>query len=185
LWGTLKYCRSTTYFGKPVEDIDKDYPFTLISYKSALHTQSRTIVYNQALVYEPDFELKVNPQDAEKLGLKDGDRVKVYSRSFPEGVVTKVKITELVRPGVVAYSHHFGHYQHGASPVYIEGAPRVLLGGEKVTKGNWTKVDNRRKVGIAVNKLTRLDGELYNLPLVEPVGGIPDFSSTRVRIEKV
>ena len=185
LWGTLRYLRSTTYFGKPVEEIDKDYPFVLISYKSALHTQSRTIVYDQALVYEPDFELKINPQDAERLGLKDGDRVRIYSRSSPKGVVTKVKVTGLVRPGVVAYSHHFGHWQHGASPVYIEGAPKVLLGGEKVTNGNWTKVKKGRGVGIAVNKLTRLDEELYNLPLVEPIGGIPDFSSTRVRIEKV
>jgi tetrathionate reductase subunit A len=36
-----------------------------------------------------------------------------------------------------------------------------------------------------MNKLTRLDEKLFNLPLVEPIGGIPDFSSTRVKIEKI
>jgi anaerobic selenocysteine-containing dehydrogenase len=185
LWGTLKYYRATTYFGKPVEEVDRDYPFHVITYKSALHTQSRTIVYNQALVYEPDFELKINPEDAEKLGLKDGDIVRVYSPSNPEGVVTRVKVTNLIRPGVVAYSHHFGHWQHGASSVYIEKAPSVLLGGEKVARGNWTKVDPRRGVGVTMNRVTRLDPELFNLPLVEPIAGIPDFSSTRVRIEKL
>jgi len=85
----------------------------------------------------------------------------------------------------MAYSHHFGHWQHGASPVYIENAEKVLLGGKKVANGNWTKVDPRRGVGITMNKITRLDPELANLPLVEPIGGIPDFSSTRVRIEKL
>ena len=185
LWGTLRYYPSTTYFGKPVEEVDRDYPFNVITYKSALHTQSRTICYNQALVYDPDFELKINPEDAERLGLKDGDRVRIFSRSNQKGVITKVKVTNLVRPGVVAYSHHFGHWQHGASPIYIEGAPRVLLGGEKVTNGNWTKVNPKRGVGVTMNRITRLDEELFNLPLVEPIAGIPDFSSTRVRIEKV
>jgi len=36
-----------------------------------------------------------------------------------------------------------------------------------------------------MNRITRLDEELFNLPLVEPIAGIPDFSSTKVRIEKV
>ncbi len=185
LWGTLRYYPATTYFGKPIEEVDRDYPFNVITYKSALHTQSRTIVYRQALVYDPDFDLKVNPKDAEKLGLKEDDRVRVYSRSNPEGVVTKVKVTNLVRPGTVAYSHHFGHWQHGASPVYIENAEKVLVGGKKVANGNWTKVDPRRGVGVTMNRLTRRDEELYDLPLVEPIAGIPDFSSTRVKIEKV
>ena len=184
-WGTLMYYRSTTYFGKPVEEVDRDYPFVVITHKSALHTQSRTIVYNQALVYEPDFHLKINPEDANKLGLKDGDKVRVYSASSPEGIITKVKVTNLIRPGTVAYSHHFGHWQHGASPVYIEKAEEVLLGGSKVAKGNWTKVNPKRGVGVTMNRITRLDPQLYNLPLVEPIAGIPDFSSTRVRIEKV
>jgi anaerobic selenocysteine-containing dehydrogenase/Fe-S-cluster-containing hydrogenase component 2 len=185
LWGTLCYYPSTDYFGNVIEEVDKEYPFTVITYKSALHTQSRTICYNQALVYEPDFQLKINPLDAERLGLKDGDKVKVYSRSNPEGVITTVKITELIRPGVVAYSHHFGHWQHGASSVYVEKASEVFLGGNKVAEGNYTKVDPRRGEGVTMNFLTRLDERLYNLPLVEPIAGIPDFSSTRVRIEKV
>ncbi|ADU97190.1 molybdopterin dinucleotide-binding region protein [Thermovibrio ammonificans HB-1] len=184
-WGTLRFYPSTDYFGEPVEELDRDYPFNVITYKSALHTQSRTICYNQALVYEPDFSLKINPADAERLGLKTGDRVRVFSRSNRKGVVTTVKVTNLVRPGTVAYSHHFGHWQHGASPVYIENASSVMLGGTKVCNGNWTKVDPRRGVGVTMNRLTRRDPKMFDLPLVEPISGIPDFSSTRVKIEKV
>ncbi|RUM42248.1 MAG: molybdopterin oxidoreductase, partial [Desulfurobacterium sp.] len=185
LKGTICYYPSTDYFGNAIDEVDKDYPFNVITYKSALHTQSRTICYRQAIVYEPDFELKVNPVDAERLGLKDGDKVRIYSRSNPEGVITAVKVTELVRPGTVAYSHHFGHWQHGASPLYVEDAEKVFLGGREVAKGNYTKVDPRRGVGVTMNFLTRLDEKLYRLPLVEPIAGIPDFSSTRVRIEKL
>ncbi len=185
LCGTLRYYPSTDYFGTPLEELDRDFPFQVITYKSALHTQSRTIVYNQALVYEPDFSLKINPADAERLDLKDGDRVRVCSPSNPEGVVTRVKVTNLVRPGVVAYSHHFGHWQHGASPLYVENAEKVFLGGKSIAEGNRTKVDRRRGVGVTMNRLTRLDEKLYNFPLVEPIAGIPDFSSTRVKVEKV
>ncbi|GAB6075477.1 4Fe-4S dicluster domain-containing protein [Desulfurobacterium crinifex] len=184
-WGTVKYQPSTDYFGIPIEELDRNYPFTIITYKSALHTQSRTICYKQALIYESDFSLKVNPEDAERFGLKDGDRVKIYSRSYPEGLITTVKVTNLVRPGTVAYSHHFGHWQHGASPISVVDGEDVFLGGRKVVKGDRIIPDPKRGIGITPNKLTRLDEKMHNLPLVEPLGGIPDFSSTRVRIEKV
>ncbi|RUM42847.1 MAG: molybdopterin oxidoreductase, partial [Desulfurobacterium sp.] len=184
-WGTVKYQPSTDYFGRPMEELDRDYPFTIITHKSALHTQSRTVLYKQALIYEPDFSLKVNPEDAEKFGLKDGDRVKIYSRSYLDGLITTVKVTNLVRPGTVAYFHHFGHWQHGASPIFVVDGENVFLGGRKVVNGDRIIPDPKRGIGITPNKLTRLDEKMHNLPLVEPLGGIPDFSSTRVRIEKI
>ena len=183
-WGTVKHCISTDYSGKPIEKLDETYPFTLITYKSALHTQSRTICYRQALVYEPDFELKVNPVDAEKLRLKDGDRVRIVSRSNGKGFTVTVRITELVRPGTLAYSHHFGHWQHGASKINVIKGEEVFLGGERVVRGNELIPDRKRGSGICPNRLTRLDEKMFNLPLVDPLGGIPDFSSTRVRIER-
>jgi anaerobic selenocysteine-containing dehydrogenase len=186
LWGTLKYVRATDYLGNRVDKLQGEFRFNLISYKSALHTQSRTICYRQALVYEPDFSLKIHPTDAAALNLRDGDRVRVTSPSNRKGFITTVKVTELVRPGVVAYSHHFGHWQHGASSFYIENGREVLLGGNKVVgEDGWVVPDERRKVGIPVNALTYLDSEFYNLPLLETFSGIPDFSSTRVKIEKV
>ena len=43
----------------------------------------------------------------------------------------------------------------------------------------------RHGAGLNPKDLGRLDESFANTPLVDPVGGIPDFSSTRVRIEKV
>jgi len=186
LWGTLKFVRATDYLGNPVDEPKGDFRFNLISYKSALHTQSRTICYKQALVYEPDFSLKIHPIDAVSLNLKDGDRVRITSLSNRKGFVTTVKVTELVRPGVVAYSHHFGHWQHGASSFFVESGKEVLLGGSKVVKEDgWVIPDEKRKVGIPVNALTYLDSKFHNLPLLETFSGIPDFSSTKVKIEKL
>ena len=187
LWGTLKYVVATDYTGKDINKIQEKegYTFNIISYKSALHTQSRTICYNQALVYEPDFSLKLHPHDAAILGLKDGDKVRVSSPSTKKSFITTVKVTELVRPGVVAYSHHFGHWQHGASSLYVENGEKVFLGGKKVVRNGWLLPDKKRAVGIPVNALTYLDPNFYNLPLLETFSGIPDFSSTKVKIEKL
>ncbi|MEO2067906.1 MAG: 4Fe-4S dicluster domain-containing protein, partial [Desulfurobacteriaceae bacterium] len=145
-WGTIRYQSSTDYFGRNIEDLDRDYPFAIITYKSALHTQSRTICYESALEFDKDFYLKINPVDAEKLGLKEGDKVRIYSPSFEKGLITKVKITNLVREGVVAYSHHFGHWQHGSGDLSILDGERVFLGKEKALKPN-----RKRRVGILPN----------------------------------
>jgi anaerobic selenocysteine-containing dehydrogenase len=183
-WGTVKHQVSTDYFGESIDKLDKDFKFYVITYKSALQTQSRSICHRQALVYEPDFTLKINPKDAVKLNLKDGDKVRVYSKSNKEGLITTIKITDLVGEGSVAYSYHFGHWQHGASSFYVEGAKEAFL-GKNIIKGNTVKADKKRAVGILTNKLSRLDERMYNLPLVDPLGGIPDFSSTKVNIEKI
>ncbi len=155
--------------------------FYLTSYKSALHTQSRTICLDKALYYDPDITLKINPNDAEKFGLNDGDNVKITNHNG-KSVVTKVKITNFVREGVVSYSHHFGHWQHGAGEFYVKNAKDVMLG--KVYKNDKIIPDKKRAMGICVNSVTYLDEKKYNFPLVDTLGGIPDFSSTRVKIEK-
>jgi anaerobic selenocysteine-containing dehydrogenase len=184
-YGTIKHNPSTNYFGSPIEELDKNFPFTIITYKSALHTQSRTIVYRQALVYEPDFSLKINPLDAKKLGIKDGDRVKIHSNSNYEGVITTIKVTDLIRPGTVAYSHHFGHWQHGVSSLFVVDGEKVFMGNKNIINNGRIITDNKRGVGITPNLLTRLDEQLFNLPLVDPLGGIPDYSSTKIDIEKI
>jgi len=44
--------------------------------------------------------------------------------------------------------------------------------------------DPRLGTGVLPNLLGRLDPYLNNTPLVDVLAGIPDFSSTKVRIEK-
>ncbi|NPA48355.1 MAG: molybdopterin oxidoreductase, partial [Thermodesulfobacteria bacterium] len=158
--------------------------FVLVSHKHALHTQSRTICYEKALHLLPEPHLMINQKDAEKLGLKEGEIVVVSSRSFPEGIMVRVKPTERIRPGCAALCHHYGHTQHGARSLVVFRGEEVFLGGKRVMAGEKLIPDLRRAAGAAVNLLSRLDESLYKLPLVDLVGGIPDFSNTRVTIRK-
>jgi len=91
-WGTAQYIPIKDMSGRVVDDLDKDYKYTLISYKSGLHTQSRTIAYRWAREVIPENEVEISEEDAEKEGLKTGDFIKVVSASHPEGVIGKVRV---------------------------------------------------------------------------------------------
>ena len=161
------------------------FPFVLLSHKLALHTQSRTICYRQALALFPEPPLLVNRMDAERLGLSDGDRVRLTSASYPEGVIVRIMVSERIRPGCVALPHHYGHWQHGASKLQVLRAEEVFLGGGRVARGDRVLPDPRRARGANPNLLSFRSTESFDLPLVDTLGGIPDFSLTKVRVEKV
>ncbi|MDA2933402.1 hypothetical protein MYX82_03560 [Acidobacteria bacterium AH-259-D05] len=74
----------------------------------------------------------MNRLDTERLGLKDGDQVRLGSPTNPDGSFElgngevqrsegKVKILEGIRPGVVAISWHFGHWAYGSRDVVVDG----------------------------------------------------------------
>jgi anaerobic selenocysteine-containing dehydrogenase len=68
--------------------------------------------------------LKMNPADGEKLGLKDGDLVKVSSMAG--SIVVKLKLWEGVRPGTVTKAFGQGHWAYGrvAAKNYRRAMPR-------------------------------------------------------------
>jgi tetrathionate reductase subunit A len=133
----------------------------------------------------PENFVVINEKDAERLGLESGAPVRLVSRSNPRGVTGKVQVSQLVRPGCLGVSHHYGHTQLGASRLPVKKAEEVFLGGKSVADQDGLIPNPRNGAGINSNDLTRLDENLGNTPMVDPVGGIPDFSSTRVRIEKI
>jgi anaerobic selenocysteine-containing dehydrogenase len=65
------------------------------------------------LIKGPDrCTLLVHPDDAKRLGLTDGGRAQVASRTG--AVVAPVEVTDELRPGVVSLPHGFGHDTPGA-----------------------------------------------------------------------
>jgi len=109
-----------------------EYPFDFIDYKSRLNREGRsqnTVGYQEFKKVDSgdnswDDVLKMNPADAKKLGLKDGDRVKVSS---PTGsIVTTLKQWEGLRPGTVAKCYGQGHWAYGriAADDYAKAHPR-------------------------------------------------------------
>jgi anaerobic selenocysteine-containing dehydrogenase len=96
-----------------------DYPFTFIDYKSRLNREGRS---QNAPWYQEfkkvdvgdvswDDVVKINPQDGKKLGLKNGDAVKLTSTNG--SITTKALLWEGVRPGTIAKCYGQGHWAYG------------------------------------------------------------------------
>jgi len=95
------------------------YPFTFIDYKSKLNREGRS--QNSPWYYEfkkldigdSSWEdvLQINPADAAKLGISNGDAIKVTSTVA--AIKVKAKYSEGVRPGTVAKCYGQGHWAYG------------------------------------------------------------------------
>jgi len=170
-WGSAQYVPPQNMDGNSLDDLDKDYKYVCVSYKSGLHTQSRTIGYRWAREVIPENAVEMNEDDAANEGLKDGDTVKIVSSSLPDGVAGKVRVTKRVGRGVVAIMFHYGHWAWGNASYEIEGQGSI-------------SGDPSRGAGIWVNKLTRID-ESTKAPVVDPISGAATTSGFRVNLIKV
>ncbi|MBI2114767.1 MAG: molybdopterin-dependent oxidoreductase [candidate division NC10 bacterium] len=152
---------------------EKDFPFQLITYKMVWHAQARTASIPWLMIIQPENFVEINASDARRLGIRDGDAVRLVSATSPGGVVGKARATEGVRPGVIAVSHHFGHWELAAKPHVVDG----------VAQG----ADPSRGTGIQVNPIMRLDqfkGKVLNTSIQDKVGGSVSFYDSRVKLVK-
>ncbi|MEX0702294.1 MAG: NrfD/PsrC family molybdoenzyme membrane anchor subunit [Planctomycetales bacterium] len=192
--GTAIYRPAEDGTGRRLDELDADYPLRIVTFRLATRTKARTAYDYWALETHPLNFVEVNPLDADRLGLKDGERVRIVS---PSGAAeATLQISQRVRPGVVAGTHHFGHTQQGNSPWEIDGAEEAVAGGRLVSpvlhgleqpiiEGNHVRPDPRRgSQGFNVNSVMRRNDELAGMPLVDNVGGATVFLDSRVRLEK-
>jgi len=104
----------------PVEQPDADYPLILTTGRSLYQyhtgTMTRKVAGLNALKSEELVE--INPQDADALGIGDGEMVKVTSRRGQ--VKARAKVTEITPVGVVAMTFHFAE-----SPVNLLTNPAL------------------------------------------------------------
>jgi anaerobic selenocysteine-containing dehydrogenase len=180
--GVPRFEPITDAAGRPVQ-ASSDFDLHLITYKDILGGQSRTQGPNYWLTaLWPENEILMNSRDAQRYGLKNGDRARLVSPSNSAGlwnlrngqrveVVGKVKVIEGIRPGTIAVSWHFGHWAYGASDAVVDG---------KVIKG-----DKRRGTGLCPNVLMLTDPYLRDVCLTDPIGGSSSFYDTPVKLVKV
>jgi anaerobic selenocysteine-containing dehydrogenase len=162
--------------------VAEGYDLTLITYKEITGGQSRTHgAYWLGAVLPENFVL-INSQDATRLGVGDGDEVRVESSSLPEGVfdlgddrtyavVGKVKIIEGIRPGTIAISWSYGHWAYGSNNIEING---------ETVPG-----DPRRGTGIVPNPAMWIDPVVGDVCLTDPIGGSASFYDTQVRLKRI
>lgn len=92
----------------------KDYPFYLVTHKTMYRNQCGNTAQNpilNALGGSDENRVTLNTATAQKMGIKDGDWVVIETRvGKARG---KAKLTQGIRPDVIAVSYSYGHFSPG------------------------------------------------------------------------
>ncbi len=129
-------------FTEPPELPDKKYPFYLSTGRILYHYHTGTMTRRVKGLdkLRPEVEIEMNPADTKKLGLKDGERVRVSSRRGE--IVGRVKITERSMERMVFIPFH-----------YSEAAANLL------TLNALDPMSKIPTLKVAAVKVEKLDGE--------------------------
>ena len=180
--GLASYMPIQDILGRPIEDEKNGFDLHLITYREIAQCKTRTMTNYWLQSLLPENFIVINSQDAKQRGLKDGAQVKVISATNLKGewdlkngrkmpMIGKIKVTEGIRPGIIAFSLGHGNWATGASDVVID---RKLIKGDK-----------RRIKGVNCNAAMRIDPYLKNTCLLDPVGGSVSFYDSKVKLVKV
>ncbi len=154
----------------------KEYPLMASTHRQPIHSKSRTMADPWLQELLPDAFWELNEIDAKKLGLSDGDMIKVISPTYEKGIAHRVRILPSIRPGVITAPTAFGRWLYGSGEWYING--------KKYTG------DPARNQGVHPNALFLLDNSIaakdgWTTVLTDPVGGSMVYYYAPVRVEKV
>ena len=122
----------------PAEMPDEDYPLILSTGRSLYHFHTGTMTRKVAglNVIEPEAAVEINPEDASRLGVAQGDKVRVSSRRGE--VIVKAKVTDAFPPGVVFMTFHFAESAANiiTNPVLdpVSKIPELKVAAVKVEK---------------------------------------------------
>jgi formate dehydrogenase alpha subunit len=92
-------------FQNPAEMPDEEYPFLLNSGRKLEHYCVMTRNSQALEANAPEELAELNPQDAQKLGVENGGKIKVTSRRGE--LTTKVKVTNRVPEGMLFMTFHY------------------------------------------------------------------------------
>ncbi len=106
-----KYPALPTYVPIPEHENMGPGDLILTTYKVPVQIHSRSANCKWLSEIYHDNPAKINPVTARPLGIKDGSRIKIKSKAGE--ITTTANVTEGVVPGVVAVSHHVGHWEYG------------------------------------------------------------------------
>lgn len=128
-----------------------DYPLALINWKCIEHTHTRTQNNPWLMEMQDGNPLWMHPETAERLGLKNGDEVKIESAAGTGNAV--LRITPEIYPEAVGMTYGFGHRGFGAVAgnkgtalnIFYEGRAEGLS-GQAVLKETQVRV-SKAEVG--------------------------------------
>jgi ferredoxin-nitrate reductase len=97
-----------TDYAPPIERTDDEFPLMAISGRQVYHWHTRTKTGKARALDDaaPTVFVSVSHSDADRLGILDGDSVRVVSRRG--AIVAPAKVGDIVAPGVVFIPFHYG-----------------------------------------------------------------------------
>ncbi|MCP4290851.1 MAG: molybdopterin-dependent oxidoreductase, partial [bacterium] len=156
-----------TYMPIPSHEKMSSDELILTTYKVAVHIHSRSANCKWLTEIYNDNPGMINSKTAKRLGIKTGDKIKVKSEIGE--ITTKANVTEAVVPGVIAISHHLGHWEYGR---YASGKKAPLAGDNDPD----LKLKNWNTYGVHPNWI------IPNRP--DPVSGQQSWMDTVVKVTK-
>jgi len=93
---------------EPIETPDNEYPFVLITgrLKGQFNTRTRTGRSPKLNSTAPDGYISINPEDAKKSGINEGDNVDIHSRRG--NICLPARLTDQLLAGTVFIPWHYG-----------------------------------------------------------------------------
>lgn len=172
------------------QELRQNQPLQFLNWKARNIATHRTISNAWLREIKPENFLWINPLDAERRGLKDGDQVKIKS-DFIE-VSGHIMVTEGIRPGTVGTAYNYGNTAYGAQPVIIDGKSTPVLKDYNHTPFHVRKPLQQktgyalgRDTGFSANGLLVMDPKLKNTSLIDPIGGGVASLDTKVEITRL
>lgn len=158
-----------TYTPTPEHVAMDDEDMILTTYKTAVHTHSRTAHCKWLVELKHDNPAWINTRTAEARGINQGDAIRVASDTGE--FLTTAHVTEGIIPGVIAVSHSLGRKFSG---VYGSGKSSPIDGGaaEDPDAANiwWDKHGAHPNVAIPNSS--------------DPISGTQRWMDTVVRVQK-
>jgi anaerobic selenocysteine-containing dehydrogenase len=139
----------------------------LTTYKVAVQIHSRSANCKWLTEIYHDNPAMINPLSAKPLGIKTGDKIRV--KSGVGAITTAANVTEAVVPGVLAISHHLGHWEYGR---YASGKKVPIGAGDDPD----LKLKHWNKYGVHPNWI------IPNKP--DPINGQQSWMDTVVKVTK-
>jgi formate dehydrogenase alpha subunit len=138
----------TVPYNPPAEVTSKEYPFILTTGRNLFqyHSGSMTRRVRQIEKHAGEAYVELNPVDAQRLGIENGEMIKITSRRGK--VRIKARVTKRVSPGTVFIPMH---YREAAANVITNDAldPVVKIPEFKVCAVSVEAIRKSREVGVS------------------------------------
>jgi anaerobic selenocysteine-containing dehydrogenase len=140
-----------TEWTPPHEWARNDFPFALATGRTVyhFHTRTKTARAPELQAAAPDAWVELCAQDAERLGVAEGDMLRVSS---PRGSVEAPARVGRMRPGVVFIPFHYGYWDVGDHAGH-DGRPRAA---NELTLTIWDPVSKQPQLKTAAVKVERV-----------------------------